>query len=257
METVSQKQQEIQSRERLILEAGFRLLESGGLNAVRLDAIAADVGCTRGTIYNHYQNLDEVLLAMARLAVASRASLFEFAVAFGSSSREKISGVCVAAMVYADHLKSQFAIEQAVRHETVWNRTSEARQQLFRQNESHCMSIVSAVINDAIASRELPLPSGLTGHQMIERVVFGLWSMAYGGLVLEATSPSLAAAGIRDPRSTIHHNCNALLDSFGWTPTFDPIDYQQFVSRIEPALVAKASELSCPATHSPNEPTSR
>ena len=245
MASASPKQREIQSRQRQILEVGFRLLDDGGLNAVRLETIAAEIGCTRGTIYNHYPNLDEVLLDMARLAVASRASLFEFAISHASTTRSKIAGVCVAAMVYADQLKSQFAIEQAVRHETVWNRTSEARQDLFQQDELRCIRTVSAVINEAIAKRELPLPAGLTVEQMIERVVFGLWSMSYGGLVLQATSPSLAAAGIRDPRSTIQYNCNALLDSFQWTPLFDPVVYQQFVDEIEPPLIAKAAELRC------------
>ena len=240
----SAKQIEIQRRSRRILSVGFELMREGGLRGVRLERIAEIVGCTRGTLYNHFKNREEILVAMAARAVQSRIRLFEQAIAMTDSTREKIASVCLASMVYADELPLEFAMEHAIRHETIWQRTSAARQQVFRENELACMTLVGEVINTAIGNRDLPLPAGLTADQMIERVTFGLWSMSFGGLVIEATSPSLKAVGIHDARSTIHHNCNALLDSFGWAPHFDPLKYQAFLKQLTPRLKQHAKKLA-------------
>ena len=240
---LSDKQLEIRARGAQILRIGFDLLEAGGLENVRLDSIAEQLGCTRSTIYNHYKNREEVLVAMAASAVQRRLSLFEFGVAEADSSREKILAICLASMVYVDELPLDFSIEQAIRHEAIWQNTTEERRELFSENELACMRLAGNVVNDAVVGREVPLPEGLSVDQMIERVCFGLWSMSFGGLAIEASSPSLQAVGIRDVRSTIHHNCNALLDSFDWKPLFDPIAYQSFLKRLTPKLVQKDKDL--------------
>ena len=218
-------------------------MEAGGLENVRLDSIAEQLGCTRSTIYNHYKNLEEVLVAMAASAVQRRLSLFEFGVAEADSSREKILAICLASMVYVDELPLDFSIEQAIRHEAIWKKTTKERRALVSENELSCMRLAGNVINGAVVGREVPLPEGLSVDQMIERVCFGLWSMSFGGLSIEASSPSLQTVGIHDVRSTIHHNCNALLDSFDWKPLFDPLDYQSFLKRLTPKLVQKAKKL--------------
>jgi len=240
---LSAKKREIRSRGAQILKIGFDLLDSGGLENVRLDSIAERLGCTRSTLYNHYKNLEEVLVAMAASAVQRRLSLFEFGVAEAESSRQKILAICLASMVYVDELPLDFSIEQAIRHEAIWQKTTEERRNLFSENELDCMRLAGNVVNDAIIGREVPLPNGLTVDQMIERVCFGLWSMSFGGLAIEVSSPSLEAVGIHNVRSTIHHNCNALLDSFAWKPLFDPLEYQSFLKRLTPKLAQKANEL--------------
>ena len=64
---LSDKQLEIRARGAQILRIGFDLLEAGGLENVRLDSIAEQLGCTRSTIYNHYKNREEVLVAICLL----------------------------------------------------------------------------------------------------------------------------------------------------------------------------------------------
>jgi hypothetical protein len=180
---------------------------------------------------------------MAAGAVERRLKLFEFGVAEAISSREKILAICLASMVYVDVMPLDFSIEQAIWHEAIWRKTDQCRRDVFSSNELACMRLAGDVVNHAIATREVPLPAGLTVDQLIERICFGLWSMSFGGLVIEASSPSLKAVGINDVRSTIHHNCNALLDSFKWRPLYDPLQYQSFLKRMTPILSSRANEL--------------
>lgn len=243
MVTNSSKKEEVAGRGRQIVNAAFMLLEREGLSAVRLDRVAELIGCTRTTLYNHFANREEMLIEMAAQAVSCRHRLFEAAVRQEGPSRHRIMAVCVASMVYFDELPTRFAIEQAIEHESIWEKVAPERQAKMLEDQNACMELCASCVLDGIRDGELPLPSGLTVEQMVERVCFGLWSMAYGGLVIEASSPSLERVGIRDVRSTIHHNCNALLDSFDWQPAYEPIAYQAFLSESLNGLRAVASDL--------------
>jgi len=240
MTDLTPKQIEIQHRGRQILAFGFQLMEEGGLDAIRLEDIADLVGCTRGTLYNHFRNREEMLVAMADEAIQHRFALFQMAHELSSSSREKMMSICYASMIYADDMPLDFAIEQAIRNETIWKKTSDERKEVVRENELACMKMSSACVKHAIEQKELPLPAGLSVSQMIERVCFGQWTLAHGGLIIESSSGQLAEIGIRSVRAAIHHNCNALLDSYGWQPLYDPISYEALLELLGGPLREKA-----------------
>lgn len=243
MESGSKKQKELAERARRIIDAAFGLLEAGGLSAVRLDRVADVVGCTRTTLYNHFANREEMLVEMAKRAIDFRYRMFKAAVEIDGPPRHRIMAVCVASMVFVDDLPLHFCIEQAVQNEMIWERISSERQTRILESHQAYMELCAACVEDAIRLGDLPLPSGLTVEQMVERACFGLWSMAHGGLVIEAATPSIERVGIRDVRSTIHHNCNALLDSFDWRPLYEPIPYQTFMSESQDMLRELAASL--------------
>ncbi|MEM9754154.1 MAG: TetR/AcrR family transcriptional regulator, partial [Planctomycetota bacterium] len=214
-----------------------------GLAAVRLDRVAEVVGCTRTTLYNHFANREEMLVEMARRAVDYRHRMFRAAVAIDAPPRHRVLAVCIASLVYVDDLPLHFSIEQAVQNEGIWGRVSDDRQNQIYRGQQADMELCAGCVEAGIRDGDLPLPSGLTVEQMVERVCFGLWSMSYGGMVIHASSPSLDRVGIRDVRSTIHHNCNALIDSFAWKPLYEPIAYQAFMSETQDMLRGVAASL--------------
>lgn len=57
-----------------IIRAATDLLVEGGPNAVTIDAIVAQSGVAKSTIYRHWQSRDEVLLAVIE-ACADRKSV--------------------------------------------------------------------------------------------------------------------------------------------------------------------------------------
>ncbi|MEM9588207.1 MAG: helix-turn-helix domain-containing protein, partial [Planctomycetota bacterium] len=134
MRELSPKQREIRSRERRILDAAFPLLSEGGIDAIRMDRIAESIGCTRGTVYNHFRNREEILIALASRAVARRNHLFAFARTLGPSSRFRCQAIGLAAEVYADQMPNDFLIEQVTRHDPVWQKASPQRQQLLAES---------------------------------------------------------------------------------------------------------------------------
>ena len=252
-ETLTPKQREIRERGGRILDSAFPMIREGGLSAINMDAIAKEMKCTRGTIYNHFPHKEDILLALATRSVRRRTQIFEFAISLGMHPREQCAAVGIAAEVYADHMPNEFAIEQMTRHDPLWNKTSPERRDILEQSEQRCLVEVGKVIESAIRCGDLPVPSStsksVATRLLVERLVFGLWSLVYGGLVLEATGRLVGASNkaasnggtqpirINQPRTAMRRNCNAMLDSVDWQPLYEPKVYDRFVRKIQPKII--------------------
>ncbi|TWT91353.1 TetR/AcrR family transcriptional regulator [Neorhodopirellula pilleata] len=251
--TLTPKQREIRLRGSRILDCAYPMVREGGLNAVSMDAIARAMKCTRGTIYNHFPNKEDVLLAMATRSVQRRMQLFHFAAGLGRNSRERCAAIGIAAEVYVDTMPDDFSVEQITRHDPLWQKTSPKRREVLQQSEHACIASVGGVIEAAIDEGDLVLPDqpkakrAAYRRDLVERLVFGLWSLVYGGLVLEQTGrligqpDSEETGGIHQPRQAIRRNCNALLDDANWRPLYDPKQYAAFVRRIQPEVIRHAA----------------
>lgn len=239
MSSLTPKQLEIRQREARILSVATPMIRDGGLEAIRMDRIAKEMRLTRGTIYNHFANREEIVLSLAGRAIQRRIALFEYAISLADQSRRQIAAVGIACEVYADQMPDDFAAEQMVRHDSVLMKTSEARRGRLLADEHACMAVVGQAVVGAVERGDLKVPRG----QDAPDVLFGLWSLVYGGLLIEATSPSLTNIGISDSRSAIRRNCNALLDGLHWQPPYEASAYNRWVKQIHPKLVDQSQQI--------------
>lgn len=228
METLTPKQRELRERESRILELARPMIANGGTAAVSMEAIASELNIARATVYNHFPNKEEVLLALAIQAMEQRLAIFNFAGMMRGSSRERVAAIGIGCEFFVDSFPEMFRVESVVRHESVLDKTSSRRQGILRSCEARCMHTVAGVVRDAVADGDL----ALRGTAAVEDIVFGLWATVQGSLLLELTSPSLLDLGIQDPRSALRHSCNAMLDGLGWTPLFDPQAYSRWTDHV-------------------------
>lgn len=235
METLTPKQRELRERESRILELARPMIAGGGMAALSMEAIASELKLARGTVYNHFPNKEEIILALAIQAVEQRLAIFNEAVMMRGTPRERVAAIGIGCEIFADHFPELFRVEYIIRHDLVWEKTSPRRQALLRSCEGRCMHTVAGVVRDAIANGDLQLKT----NSQIEDIVFGLWSLVYGSLLLEMTSPSLADIGIVDSRRAIRRNCNALLDGLGWQPLYCPNAYTKWAAHVSQTLVAR------------------
>lgn len=252
MAKLTPKQRTIHLRESQILDLARPMLAQGGLATLSMEAIAQQLQLAKGTIYNHFPNKEEIVLALAVRAVDRRLELFNQAVMMRGSSRQRIAAIGIACEVFVDQLPELFRAEQIIRHESVWGKTTEKRQEVLRNCEGRCMHTVAGVVRDAVSAGDLELD---TTHR-IEDIVFGLWSLVYGGMVLEATSPSLADVGIIDSRAAIRRNCNCMLDGLNWSPLYDPATYSAWIDQARTHLLKNCppADLAPKADENATEP---
>jgi AcrR family transcriptional regulator len=213
----SRKQREVREREQQILQLARPMLGERGLTGLSMERLAAALETAKGTIYNHFPNKEEIVLALAVQAVEQRHQLFDYAARRAGTNRDRMASIGFACEYFVSRSRDLFIAEQMVRNDAVRLKTSEQRRQLLSACEARCMGILGGIIRAAEAAGECKLPDGLNADQLS----FGLWAMVHGGMMLELTSPSLAAVGVRDVVSTILRHCGALLDGYGWRPFHD------------------------------------
>jgi hypothetical protein len=119
-------------------------------------------------------------------------------------------------------------VEQLVRIPSIWDKTSNARQQQLYRGETCCLTLVAGIVHEAIGARDMQLPDGLTP----EELVFGLWSMTFGAYSMLATNGNLPALGIVNGYEAVRSHLRRMLDGYGWRPLDKDHDYDAVVQKI-------------------------
>jgi AcrR family transcriptional regulator len=233
MVTLSRKKREIQEREVQILRLARPILLREGYQALSMERLASMMEYAKGTLYNHFPNKEEIVLALALESMELRFKLFEAAEKMDVVSRHQLLAIGAACEIYTQKYAEHFAIEEWIRNSTIWDKSSTRRQELIRQCESRCIGLVATIVRNAVSQGNLSLHEGMTAEEMI----FGFWAINYGSQVLSATSPSLTDVGIVDAIKSIRRHCFTLLNGYGWAPrmTFEAhvALTEQFTQRLD------------------------
>jgi len=232
MVTASRKQREIRDREAQILRLARPILLREGYQALTMERLAAVMEYAKGTLYNHFPNKEEIVLALAIESMGLRFQLFQAAADGSSISRNRLMAIGAACELYTQDYSDHFAIEDWIRNTTIWDKSSSRRQELILQCESRCMDVVAGIVRDAVEAGDLTLSPSLSAEEMI----FGFWSLNYGSQVLAATSPSLSSLGIRDAPKAIRHHCCILMNGFGWKPFLEFNEHDSLMDQLASQL---------------------
>jgi AcrR family transcriptional regulator len=215
------KQQEIEAREKKILEVAAKMFLESGYHGLNMDEIAREIGCAKGTVYGHFRNKEDILMEMASQGVNKRAEMFSKAAAFTGRPRVRMAVLGMSCQLFVRAFPHYFAAEIILRTETLREKAAPQRQEFMRACESRCMQILAGIVRDAVAAGDLSLPE----ESNAEELTFGLWSLTYGGFTLLETGTPLQNLGIRDPYRAVFHNAHLMLDGIGWKPLSTELDY--------------------------------
>jgi len=218
----SRKQREIQEREQRLLDVAQSMLLERGYLGLTMDRIADQLECSKGTVYQHFGNKEDLLAAVAVRSGELRAALFERATRFRGLSRERIGALGAAAEVFMRLYPHHEQAEKLIRSASIRSKVAEQRRQELTFCESRCMNSALGIIRDAVAGGELQLRE--EEGQGPESLTFGLWSL-YVGSFLVMDLDLLGPLGIEDPRPHLLRNAQTLLDGVGWRPLSSEFDY--------------------------------
>lgn len=240
MVTLSRKKREIQEREVQILRLARPILLKEGYQALSMERLASMMEYAKGTLYNHFPNKEEIVLALALESIELRFKLFEAAYHLDGISRHRLLAIGAACEIYTQRYAEHFAIEEWIRNSTIWDKSSPRRQELIRQCESRCIGLVATIVFEAVTCGDLVLQEGMTPQEMI----FGFWAINYGSQVLSATSPSLPDVGIMDPIKSIRRHCYTLLNGYAWKPSMTFEEHVTLTEQFTQRLCTFCSEVS-------------
>ncbi len=235
MVELTRKQREIEQRTAEILRIARPILIAEGFQALSMGRVASKMEYAKGTIYNHFPNKEEIVLALAVESMELRRKLFERSTSVTGPTRFRMMALGAACEFFTQHCTDDFLVEQCIRNQNIWDKSSEQRQNPIRECEARCMGIVAGIVRDAVTRNELVIPGSLTP----EEFVFGFWAINYGSQILTYSSPSLPAIGIKDPFNAIRVHCCTLLNGFGWQPAMDLNEYNLSMSKLNESLQPK------------------
>lgn len=232
MSKVSRKQQEIQQREADILQIARRMLLENGYESLSMEKLAAELKTAKGTLYNHFPNKEEIVLALICQALQVRQKMFGIAALACQKSRERMMSVGVASEMYVRNHREHFAIEQFVSNSTIRGKAREKSHELIRHFELQCMESVSGIIRDAVMVGDLSLPQSLNPQEL----VFGFWSITFGSHVLSHERPGLSDLGVSDPWRAVRQHCCSMMNGFGWKSMMSFAESEAVFDEIEGRL---------------------
>lgn len=236
MATKTRKQRELRERESRILDVAKDHLLHGGYLGLSMDRIATEIEYSKGTIYQHFRNKEEILIALANEAQQKRTRLFDLAAQQPGRPRHRLAAVGGAAETFVERFPHHFMVEQIVRISSIWEKTSDERKNVMRSCERRCMEIVGGIVRDGIASGDLQLLDGMQP----EDVVFGVWSLYYGAQTILTSSEPLQEIGIRDGLTVVRQSVDRMLDGHNWQPLAADFDYLSYTDRVKQTVLNEA-----------------
>lgn len=232
MATLTRKQREIAERERLILDTAAGMVAERGYLGLTMDRIADATEYSKGTIYQHFGNKEEILAALAIETSERRVALFEKATTFRGRARERMAAIGVADDLFVKLYPLHHRCETVIGAHSIRDKASPERIHRLEDCEFKCMSVVLGLVGDAIAAGDLDVDEG--DEHMPQRIVLGLWSMAsgYQQLTSIADNPIETKLGFEEPVQALFSCYDRFLDGFGWRPFSSEWDYPKTLERI-------------------------
>lgn len=220
MNPQQRKQRERQLRKQLILDTAKDILNHESFANLTMERIAVDIEYSKGTVYNHFSSKEDIISALGARCMQNLLDLFERAENYPASSRDRISAVVIAHSLYALLNPVELQNMQMIKSQSIRQKTSADMQAEVLQLEQQLTQIVINIVNNAIASGELPSEGSCT----VNGIVFGLWSMSYGTNLLSTSGIPFNQMNLCDPLDVMWDNSQRLLDSYQWQPLSSQFD---------------------------------
>lgn len=233
------KQQKLAEREQELLNLAEDLINQEGFATFTMDKLAAASGYSKGTMYNHFSGKEDCLAGLCIRGMGLIEELFNRAIAFNGTPREKILALNFAYQLYGQLQPTLSLAVLTARTPAFAEKTSPERSALMQETDMRITLRVYAVFQQAIQSGELTLPPGLT----VEAVSFMCWAQAFGGSALLGTARDLTAVSRISSLNMPLLSANVMLDGLGFRPLSADWDYSQSWERIGHECFAQEQEL--------------
>ena len=232
MPVQTRKQREMLEREELILTTAQTILHQHGYNHLTMDRVADTVEYSKGTIYNHFSSKEDLVCSLCCRCIINLIDVFERAYNFDGSTRERYSAIGIGYSLYHQLHPMDSQNIQIVKNHAVREKISEEKLVEIDSLEQRATKIAQSIVQEAIDCGDLDKK-----HQdHISTIVFGLWSMHYGALLLDQSDIPLHKLGFSPVVKMLWHNTNIYLDGYQWQPLSTTSDSEILFKKISSAL---------------------
>jgi AcrR family transcriptional regulator len=234
-DNLPRKQREIQQREQLILDTAQQMLHQHGYAQLTMERIAEAVEYSKGTIYNHFSSKEDLVCSLCCRCISSLIELFKRAYAYPGTTRERFSAIAIAYSLYHQLNPLDAQNIQIVKTNAVREKLSEQKLQEMSTLEHEITQLCMNLVNEAMESGDIPD----TANHTAGSIVFGFWSMLYGGTLLAESDIPLEELGFSPAITMLWQNSQRLMDAWGWQPLSTGGDTDALFTELCSALFAE------------------
>ncbi len=212
--TADRHRRDFEERDRKIREAAKRLLAERGLHGFSMDDVAEAIEYSKGTVYLHYTNKEDALVASCAVAIGDLANWLERAAAYPGSPRERMAAIAESHAQFVRENPVNFSTVPIMHSPTVLEKAAPERLLAMDKALARTLAACTGVVRDAVASRDLTLPA----KTRPEDVTFALWALMFGSyMILDIHAPD-GLLGVTDPAAAVRLHFETYMDGLGWKP---------------------------------------
>ena len=235
LDTLPRKQREFQQREQLILDTAQAMLHEHGYAQLTMDRIAEAVEYSKGTIYNHFSSKEDLVCSLCCRCVSNLIELFRRAYDYPGTTRERFAAIGIAYSLYHQLNPLDAQNIQIVKSNAVREKLSPEKLQEMSALEHEITQLCMNLVNEAVAAGEI----AHAGNRTADTIVFGFWSMLYGGMLLAQSDIPLEDLGFSPVTMMLWNNSQRLMDAWGWRPLSASFDTDALFTDLCSALFAE------------------
>lgn len=225
----TKKQQAIAARDQELVMLAKDLVNSEGFANLTMDRLAGMSSYSKGTVYNHFCNKEDVIVALCNHAIKAQMTLLTRVSGMDGKSREMLLAVHVAYHIFSRLEPTLSTCMLTAKTPWVIDKASVSRVEILNALESQMIDHADAIVNQALDEGTLTMSTSVS----TDAVVFANWSLALGSnaLIMNATN-SRCIHRLQDP-FTVLNNVNMLLDGMNWKPLSREKDYKRLWKQVE------------------------
>lgn len=232
IDNLPRKQRELLQREQLILDAAQNMLHTQGYAHLTMDRLADAVEYSKGTLYNHFSSKEDLVCSLCCRYIGSLIELFNRAYNYEGTTRERFSAIGIAYTTYHQLHPLDAQNIQIVKTNAVREKLSEEKLAEMTSLEQEITHICIKLVEEAINNGDIPPGKNISA----DSIVFGFWSMQYGGMLLAQSDIPLDDLGFSPVTRMIWNNSQSLMDAYGWQPLCDGVDCDALFEKLSTAL---------------------
>lgn len=213
MTELTRKQREIQDRDDLILKVSRELFIERGYHNVTMDMIAQEVEYSKGTIYQHYNNKEQIISKLCLRFSQLLLDLFSYVNNSDCPQYLKMHMLLETELVIHKQAKSDHALVNLVKAEAFMTKLDE--DSVYEMN-CHVEMILGQVLNivsQAIEEGELTLAPAASTMS----IALGCWALIEGTFdIADKHANEEASLKAAQLDNVLRSNCLIFLKGSGW-----------------------------------------
>ena len=246
IDNLPRKQRELLQREQLILDTAQHMLHAQGYAQLTMDRLAEAVEYSKGTLYNHFSSKEDLVCSLCCRCIRSLIELFQRAYDYNGTTRDRFSAIGIAYTLYHQLHPLDAQNIQIVKTNAVREKLSEEKQTEMSSLEQEITQLCIKLAQEAIDNGDIPAGKNVSA----DTIVFGMWSMLYGGMLLAESDIPLDDLGFSPVGKILWNNLQNLMDAYDWQPLCDDVDGDALYEKLSTELFSdEINELNRETKH--------